>query len=105
MEDHCAHLITCPNRACGEKTLPPVACPSCGTYKGRQLPQRSSLLIRAVTSKKSNTAHAAARKITDLSSSPWRTSDGGSADARVDPSLVRVRARGVADQRASRVSR
>ncbi|MBF6217980.1 MULTISPECIES: 50S ribosomal protein L32 [Nocardia] len=30
-------LITCPNRACGEKTLPHIACPSCGTYKGRQV--------------------------------------------------------------------
>ncbi|MFC9898228.1 50S ribosomal protein L32 [Nocardia sp. NPDC127579] len=30
-------LITCPNRACGQQTLPHVACPSCGTYKGRQV--------------------------------------------------------------------
>jgi large subunit ribosomal protein L32 len=30
-------LVTCPNRACGEKTLPHIACPSCGTYKGRQV--------------------------------------------------------------------
>jgi len=30
-------LITCPNRACGEKTLPHIVCPSCGTYKGRQV--------------------------------------------------------------------
>lgn len=30
-------LVTCPNRGCGEKTLPHVACPSCGTYKGRQV--------------------------------------------------------------------
>ncbi|MBM4608309.1 50S ribosomal protein L32 [Rhodococcus hoagii] len=37
MEDHCAHPHHCPNRACGEKTLPHVACPSCGTYKGRQV--------------------------------------------------------------------
>ncbi|MGI5217198.1 50S ribosomal protein L32 [Nocardia carnea] len=30
-------LITCPNRACGQKTPPHIACPSCGTYKGRQV--------------------------------------------------------------------
>jgi large subunit ribosomal protein L32 len=30
-------LVTCPNRACGEKKLPHVVCPSCGTYKGRQV--------------------------------------------------------------------
>ena len=30
-------LITCPNRACGQATLPHIACPSCGTYKGRQI--------------------------------------------------------------------
>ncbi|BDT88328.1 50S ribosomal protein L32 [Nocardia cyriacigeorgica] len=30
-------LVTCSNRACGEKTLPHIACPSCGTYKGRQV--------------------------------------------------------------------
>lgn len=30
-------LITCPNRACGQQTLPHIACPSCGTYKGRQV--------------------------------------------------------------------
>ena len=30
-------LITCPNRACGEKTLPHIACPSCGTYNRRQV--------------------------------------------------------------------
>ncbi|CAM3749025.1 50S ribosomal protein L32 [Smaragdicoccus niigatensis] len=30
-------LVSCPNRACGEKKLPHVVCPSCGTYKGRQV--------------------------------------------------------------------
>nr|WP_153212536.1 MULTISPECIES: 50S ribosomal protein L32 [unclassified Rhodococcus (in: high G+C Gram-positive bacteria)] len=30
-------LVTCPNRGCGEQTLPHIACPSCGTYKGRQV--------------------------------------------------------------------
>ncbi|MFC4602282.1 50S ribosomal protein L32 [Rhodococcus kronopolitis] len=30
-------LITCANRGCGEKTLPHIACPACGTYKGRQV--------------------------------------------------------------------
>jgi large subunit ribosomal protein L32 len=30
-------LITCSNRGCGEKTLPHIVCPSCGTYKGRQV--------------------------------------------------------------------
>jgi large subunit ribosomal protein L32 len=32
-----ATLVTCPNRGCGEKKLPHVACPSCGTYRGRQV--------------------------------------------------------------------
>ena len=30
-------LVTCLNRACGEKKFPHVVCPSCGTYKGRQV--------------------------------------------------------------------
>lgn len=30
-------LVTCPNRGCGEPTLGHIACPSCGTYKGRQV--------------------------------------------------------------------
>lgn len=30
-------LVTCPHRGCGEKKLPHVACPSCGTYNGRQV--------------------------------------------------------------------
>ncbi|MGB3369486.1 MAG: 50S ribosomal protein L32 [Rhodococcus sp. (in: high G+C Gram-positive bacteria)] len=30
-------LVTCPNRGCGEKTMPHIVCPSCGTYKGRQV--------------------------------------------------------------------
>ncbi|MQY28132.1 50S ribosomal protein L32 [Nocardia aurantia] len=30
-------LVTCPNRACGQPTLPHTACPNCGTYKGRQV--------------------------------------------------------------------
>jgi len=30
-------LVTCSNRACGKQTLPHVACPACGTYKGRQM--------------------------------------------------------------------
>lgn len=31
------NLVTCPNRGCGEKTLPHTVCPSCGTYRGRQV--------------------------------------------------------------------
>lgn len=31
------HLVACPNRACRELKLPHVACPSCGTYGGRQV--------------------------------------------------------------------
>ena len=30
-------LITCPNRSCGQKIPPHIACPNCGTYKGRQV--------------------------------------------------------------------
>jgi large subunit ribosomal protein L32 len=30
-------LVTCSNRGCGEKRLPHAVCPSCGTYKGRQV--------------------------------------------------------------------
>jgi large subunit ribosomal protein L32 len=29
------HPMTCPN--CGDLTMPNMACPSCGTYKGRQV--------------------------------------------------------------------
>lgn len=30
-------LVTCSNRACGQQKLPHVACPTCGTYNGRQV--------------------------------------------------------------------
>ena len=30
-------LVTCSNRACGEKKPPHLACPTCGTYNGRQV--------------------------------------------------------------------
>lgn len=29
------HAMTCPN--CGDLTLPNKACPSCGTYRGKQV--------------------------------------------------------------------
>lgn len=29
------HPMTCPN--CGDMTMPNTACPSCGTYKGKQI--------------------------------------------------------------------
>ena len=29
------HPMTCPN--CGDLTMPNTACPSCGTYKGKQV--------------------------------------------------------------------
>ncbi|HEY6425326.1 MAG TPA: 50S ribosomal protein L32 [Pseudonocardiaceae bacterium] len=29
-------LAPCANRACRQPTLPHVACPHCGTYRGRQ---------------------------------------------------------------------
>ena len=30
-------LVTCSNRACGQPKLPHIACPTCGTYNGRQV--------------------------------------------------------------------
>jgi large subunit ribosomal protein L32 len=32
-----ASLVTCPNRACGEKKLPHTVCQNCGQYDGRQV--------------------------------------------------------------------
>ncbi|HEX2300610.1 MAG TPA: 50S ribosomal protein L32 [Pseudonocardiaceae bacterium] len=31
------NLVACSNRACRQLKLPHVACPSCGTYDGRQV--------------------------------------------------------------------
>jgi large subunit ribosomal protein L32 len=31
------NLVTCTNRACRQPKLPHVACPTCGTYNGRQV--------------------------------------------------------------------
>jgi large subunit ribosomal protein L32 len=30
-------LVTCSNRACGEKKLPHTACANCGQYDGKQV--------------------------------------------------------------------
>ncbi|MDN5758035.1 MAG: 50S ribosomal protein L32 [Tomitella sp.] len=30
-------LVNCPNRGCDAKIPPHTACPTCGTYKGRQV--------------------------------------------------------------------
>ena len=30
-------LVTCPNRACRQRTLPHTACPACGQYDGKQI--------------------------------------------------------------------
>lgn len=30
-------LVSCPNHGCNAKKLPHVACPTCGTYNGRQV--------------------------------------------------------------------
>lgn len=30
-------LVACENRACGQQKLPHIACPTCGTYNGRQV--------------------------------------------------------------------
>lgn len=30
-------LVACGNRACGQQKLPHIACPTCGTYNGRQV--------------------------------------------------------------------
>ncbi len=30
-------LVRCPNRACGELTLPHTACANCGQYAGKQV--------------------------------------------------------------------
>ncbi|XVA00516.1 50S ribosomal protein L32 [Prescottella equi] len=63
-------LITCPNRACGERRCPTLRARRAAPTRAVRLPQRSSLLSRAVTSKKAIQLTPAARKITDLSSPP-----------------------------------
>lgn len=34
-KEHAKHPMNCPN--CGDITMPSCACPSCGTYKGREV--------------------------------------------------------------------